>query len=125
MSVRFQADADLNHNIVTATRQREPGIDFLSSADLNLEGVPDREVLEHAAAQGRILITHDRRTMPRHFQARLEAGKSSPGILIVPQNAPLKSVVDAIVLIWAASDPDDWRNQIHHLPSLARHVFRP
>jgi hypothetical protein len=115
---------DLNQSIVTATYQREPGIDFLSAADLGLEGLPDSEVLEQATRDGRILITHDRRTMPVHFRARLESGETSAGILIVAQSASIASVVDAIVLIWAASEAAEWQNQIHHLPSLARHVFQ-
>ena len=80
LSVRFQADADLNQTIATATREREPSIDFLSAADLRLEGLPDSEVLAQAARNERILITHDRRTMPVHFRARLETGEVSPGV---------------------------------------------
>jgi hypothetical protein len=51
------------------------------------------------------------------------AGKSSPGVLIVSQGVPLASAVDSIILIWAASQAEELRNQIHHLPSLARHIF--
>jgi hypothetical protein len=109
---QFQADGDLNQIIVTATRQREPSIDFRSAADVGLEGVPDSEVLEQPARDGRILISHDRRTMPVHFRARLKSGKPSPGVLIVPQHAAFGPVVDAIVLIWATSEPDEWQNQV-------------
>jgi hypothetical protein len=123
LSIRFQADADLKEAIVRAIRQREPAIDFASAMDSHLEGVGDPEVLERAACEGRILVTHDRRTMPEHFRARLEAGKSSPGVLIVSQGAPLRPVVEALVLIWSASDPAEWRDQLHHLPSLSRHIF--
>jgi hypothetical protein len=61
--------------------------------------------------------------MLAHFRARLEAAKSSPGLFVVSQGVPLQSVVNAIVLTWAASQPSDWRDQVHHLPSLSRHVF--
>jgi predicted nuclease of predicted toxin-antitoxin system len=124
LKIRFQADADLNHSIVSATRQREPAIDFLSAADAGLEGIGDAEVLNLAARQGRILISHDRRTMPLHFRNLIEAGQKSPGLFIVSQRALIRPVVEAIVLIWAASTADDWTDQIYHLPSLARHLFR-
>jgi hypothetical protein len=123
LSLRFQADADLKHAIVQAGRQREPGIDFASAAESNLEGVGDAELLERAAQEGRILVSHDRRTMLTYFRARLEAGKSSPGLFVVSQGAPLRPVVSVIVLIWAASELSEWRDQVHHLPSLTRHVF--
>ena len=123
MSLRFQADADLKYAIVRAVRQREPGIDFAAATESGLEGVSDPEVLERAAEEGRILVSHDRRTMLSHFRARLEAGKSSPGLFVVSQGAALAPVASAIVLAWSASEPSEWQNQVHHLPSLARHVF--
>jgi hypothetical protein len=44
MSVRFQADADLNHIIVEATLRREPSIDFQTVHVAGLVGVPDPNV---------------------------------------------------------------------------------
>jgi hypothetical protein len=123
LSLRFQADADLKYSIVKAVRQRERGIDFASAVDSGLAGVSDPEILEQAEQEGRILVSHDRRTMLAHFRARLEREKSSPGLFVVSQVAPLQAVVYAIVLTWAASEPSEWRNQVHHLPSLTRHVF--
>jgi hypothetical protein len=32
-----------------------------------LRGVPDDQVLAEAAREGRILLSHDHRTIPRHF----------------------------------------------------------
>ena len=57
--IRFMADADLNDAIVGGCRRREPAIDFMSANDANLEGVPDPEVLALAAAENRILVSHD------------------------------------------------------------------
>lgn len=44
MSVRFQADADLNHIIVQATLRREPSMDFQTAQGAGVAGVPDPEV---------------------------------------------------------------------------------
>ena len=121
--IRFQADADLRHRIVLAVRKREAAIDFASAADSALNGLPDPEVLALAAQQGRILITHDRRTMLDHFRARLHRGESSPGVFVVSQFTPLGPVVDVLVTVWAASYPAEWQDQIRHLPSLSRHLF--
>jgi hypothetical protein len=122
--IRYQADADLHYRIVVAVRRREPVIEFASAADSELKGVSDPEVLDIAASQGRILITHDRQTMLGHFRRRLEDGKSSPGVFLVSQFAPLGPVVEALVMVWAASEAVEWRNKVHHLPSMSRHVFR-
>jgi hypothetical protein len=116
--IRFQADADFNQAIVVAVKRRAPAIDFASALDSELEGVADPDVLEIAASQERILITHDRQTMLEHFRRRLEDGKSSPGVFLVSQFAPLGPVVDVLEMVWAASDAVEWWNQVHHLPSM-------
>jgi len=67
VTIRYQADADLNQAIVTGVLRREPTIDFQTAFVAGLEGVKDPEVLAIAARQGRILVSHDRRTMPLEF----------------------------------------------------------
>ena len=115
MKVRYQADADLDFRIVRATRRREPMIDFQSAdearADAGLKGVQDPAVLATAADEGRILLTHDRRTMPHHF-AEFILARTSPGVLVLSQGAALGVAVDWLVLIWTASEAEEWENRI-------------
>jgi hypothetical protein len=74
-SLRFQADNDLRFAIVRAVRRQEPAIDFASAQEAGLDGLADPELFERIAAEGRILVSHDRRTMLNHFRNRLAAGK--------------------------------------------------
>jgi predicted nuclease of predicted toxin-antitoxin system len=60
VSIRLQADADLNFDIVKAVRQQEAAIDFASAADSQLRGIKDPELLERAAVANRVLVSHDR-----------------------------------------------------------------
>lgn len=85
MRVRFQADADLNQIILLATIRREPAIDFQTAMTAGLPGVADSKVLARAATDARVLVTHDRKTMPRHFSEFI-ARKTSPGLLVIPQS---------------------------------------
>lgn len=91
-------------------------MDFLPARVANLEGVSDPEVLALAAEQDRILVTHDFQTMPRHFADFLQTEGSSPGVFLVKQRAPLADVIEALVLAWAASDADDWKDRILEIP---------
>jgi hypothetical protein len=61
--------------------------------------------------------------MLNHFRDRLAAGKSTPGLLIVPQKASVQVVVESILILWSVSEPGELREQAYHLPSLMRHVF--
>ncbi|NUQ64239.1 MAG: DUF5615 family PIN-like protein [Pirellulales bacterium] len=115
MKVRFQADADLNEIIVNATVRREPGIDFQTAHAAGLRGMIDHDVLAKAARSGRLLVTHDRKTMPTHFSAFI-ATETSAGVLVIPQKLPIAQAVEELILIWAASEAEEWINRIHSLP---------
>lgn len=113
--VRFQADADLNRRILLAVTRLEPAIDFQSAHAVGLEGLADGDVLALAAAAGRILVTHDRRTMPHHF-AEFIADRQCPGVLIVPQRLPVAEAAAELVLIWSSTDAEEWIGRICGLP---------
>jgi hypothetical protein len=106
---------------VTGVQRREPALDFLTANDGGIEDRGDPDVLESAARQGRILVSHDTSSMPVHFFDRLRSGRSSPGVFLVRQRASVAQVVESILLVWSASAPGDWAGYIHYLPSLARH----
>jgi hypothetical protein len=80
-----------------------------------LRRLKDPEVLATAAREGRILVSHDCRTMPRHFANFIAAG-TSPGVLLVPQHLPMSVAVEEIVLIWSAADAEEFINRICFLP---------
>ena len=91
-------------------------MDFVSAGDAGVRGLPDPEVLAVAAAQNRILVTHDIRTMPQHFARFLMQTGFCPGVFLVSQNEPIGEVVDDLVLVWAASDQAEWVNRILRIP---------
>lgn len=98
-------------------------MDFVSAQGVGLDGISDPVLLDRAAAGGRVLLSHDRRTMIDHFRDHLTAGKSSPGLLIVSQGAAIGDVVEAVLYVWALSDPAELRDQAYYLPSISRHFF--
>jgi len=112
---RFLADADLNRAILTGVKRREPSLDFQSAQAAALEGIEDPELLALAASEGRILVSYDFGTMPRHFREFVSA-HHSPGVFLISQDVPIGAAVEAIVLVWAASDASEWENQLTYLP---------
>ena len=115
MRIRYQADADLNQKIVTATIRLEPSVDFRTGNAASLSGKDDLEVLEIAAQEGRILVTHDKSTMPDNF-AQFVAAHDSPGVFIVPPGLRLAGVAEELILICEASESDEWVNRITYIP---------
>lgn len=115
MNIRYQADADLSQAIVTGVLRRQPSIDFQTAFAANLEGLKDQEVLAVTAKLGRILVTHDRRTMPSEF-AEFIVSNESAGVLIVSRRLPIETIIEELVLIWSASSSEEWVNRIAKLP---------
>ena len=115
MKVLFQADADLNNIILLAAIRRQPSVDFQSALAADLTGVNDLEVLARAAKDGRVLVTHDQKTMPRHF-AEFITRQTSPGMIIVPQSLSVTAAADDLILIWTITEAEEWVNRICFLP---------
>lgn len=115
MQIKFQADNDLKRAIVSGVKRRQPAIDFQTAQDAYLDGMPDDEVLALAASEGRILVSHDRRTMPVHF-AHFITLQESAGVLLIEQRLNLGDAIDELLLIWEASEAEDWHNRIEFLP---------
>jgi hypothetical protein len=115
MKVRFQADANFNQILLKATLRYEPSIDFRTANDAGLASLSDKQVLAIAANEGRVLVTHDRKTMPTHF-ADFITSNISAGVIIVPQKIAINAAVEDLVLIWAATESEEWVNRIQTLP---------
>jgi Domain of unknown function (DUF5615) len=115
MPIRFQADADLNQVIVSAVIRRVPAIDFRTATSAGLAGLKDDDVLAVAARDGRVLVTHDQATMPRHF-AEFVRSQHSPGVIVVPQHLSLREAADDLILIWTATQANEWIGRIAFLP---------
>jgi hypothetical protein len=113
---RFQADNDLRSSIRTGVLRHEPSIDFQSALAIGLDGISDPEVLRLAMVQNRILISHDENSMPGHFTDFLKGGNRSPGVLLVPQGAPVGRVIESILLVWIASEAAEWVDRVVWLP---------
>ena len=115
MSIRYQADADLNQAIVTGVVGRESVIDFQTPSAAGLQGLSALEVLALAAQKGRILVTHDRRTMPSEF-AKFMVSNQSAGVLSVSRKLAIETVIEELILIWSASSTEEWIARIAKLP---------
>jgi uncharacterized protein DUF5615 len=115
MKICFQADADLREVIIKALLRQEPTIDITSAHEASLAGLGDDKVLALAADKGRVLVTHDRKTMPYHFAVFISE-RMSPGIIVIPQDLSVTAAVEDLLLIWAASDASEWLNRICYLP---------
>jgi predicted nuclease of predicted toxin-antitoxin system len=115
VKIKFLADASLSESIVSGVIRAESSIDFLDANSAALESLSDDEVLAIAARENRILVNHDLKTMPWHFGIFLSSSQS-PGVLLLSQKTSVADAIDALLLVWLASEPEEWVNRICRLP---------
>jgi hypothetical protein len=115
MTIRFQADADFNQVILLAAIRREPSLDFQTASVGGVLGLADPQVLAKAAMDARVLVTHDQRTMIRHFKEFI-VQQTSAGLIVVRQSLPIRAVVDDLLLINAVTEAEEWINRLAFLP---------
>jgi hypothetical protein len=96
--------------------RREPALEFIRAREVGLSDKTDSEVLAFAADNGFLLISHDVNTMPAQAYARVAVGESMRGLFMVRQAQPIASVIESLVLIWSASEAEEWQNQVRFLP---------
>lgn len=114
--MRFVADENIRGGILSGLVHRYPNLDIVRVQDVGLAAVPDKTILAWAAEAGRILLTHDRRTMGPPAWARVEEGKPMPGVVMIPDRMPLGQALEDLSTIIECSTPEDWRNCVAWLP---------
>ncbi|MEQ1507565.1 MAG: hypothetical protein ABMB14_35370 [Myxococcota bacterium] len=108
--LRLLADENLDANIVRGMRRRLPELDIVRVQDAGLTGA----VL--AAADGRVLVTHDVQTITRYARERVEAGLPMPGVVEVMAAADIGTVINDLVILLACCTAEDLDGNVRYLP---------
>ncbi len=114
--LRLLADENFNSDIVRALLLRQPDLDIVRVQDVGLAGVDDPDVLNWAAINDRIILTHDRATLPDYAYERLAAGEKMPGVFILNDRFPVGDATREILLIIAICEQPVWRDRVVYLP---------
>ncbi len=110
------ADENLNNDIVRGLLRSRPQSNIVRIQDAGLSGADDRSVLEWAAREGRVLLTHDVTTITRYAFERVKAGLRMPGVFEVSRSVPIGQAIEDILLLAEYSRPNEWEGRIIYLP---------
>lgn len=112
---KFLADEDFNNRIARGVRRRSETIDLVRVHEVGLLGEPDPVVLEWAANERRVVLTHDAATMIGFAYDRIRDQLVFPGMIVISQYAPIGRAIDDIEKI-AYSDSFQLADQVLYLP---------
>lgn len=114
--LRLLADENFNNDIVRGLLRRKPDLDIVRVQDVGLSAADDPTILEWAATEGRVLLTHDVSTMTRYVYERIDAGHPIPGVFEVSRAIPMGTAIEDILLLTEYGLEGEWEGQIRYLP---------
>jgi predicted nuclease of predicted toxin-antitoxin system len=114
--IKLASDENVVVDVVRGLLRRVPALDIVRIQDAGLAGAPDPEILAWTADENRILLTHDRDTMPNFVYDRLIAGEPMLGVFLVSNRMPKGQAVNE--LFWAVHSlsAEDCKDQVKYFP---------
>jgi hypothetical protein len=114
--LRLAADENFNNDILRGLVRREPTLDIVRVQDVGLSGADDLAVLQWAAGEQRVLLTHDVTTITRYAYQLLNEGRPMSGVFEVSRAIPVNRAIDDILLLAECSREGEWNGQLRYLP---------
>jgi predicted nuclease of predicted toxin-antitoxin system len=114
--LKLVSDENFNADILRGLFRRRPDLDVVRVQDVGLSATPDPDVLAWAAVEGRILLTHDRDTMPNFAYDRVRAGQPLPGVFLVNDLMPVGQAIDEILLAVECLTPEECKDLVRFFP---------
>ena len=113
---RLLFDEDFNSRIARGLHRLLPDVDIETVVGAGLSGASDAEVLAWAAAHDRLLLSHDRATIPRHAYDRVRRGAAMAGVIIVNKRSSVGNAVSELALVLACCGPHELVGRVLHVP---------
>ena|SRR5437660_63072 len=109
-------DENFNNDVVRGLLRRNPSLDAARIQDAGLRSQDDEAVLAWAAAEGRLLASHDVSTLTAYAYARVSAGQPMPGLIEAGPRVSIAGAIEDLLLIAECSEPGEWQGQVIYLP---------
>ncbi len=109
--IRLLADENFNNDIVSGLLRLQPDIDIERVQDVGLRQARDEAVLEWAASQGRVILTHDANTLIGLAYGRIKAGLPMAGVLAVRESLREGEAIDELLVFCLCSRENEWAGQ--------------
>jgi hypothetical protein len=114
--LRLIGDQNFSGRILRGIGLRIPDLDLVRALDVGLAIAPDSVLLQWAAVNDRILLTHDENTIPGFAYDRVRAGLGMPGVFLVDSHIAIGKAIDRLVVVIECSSPEEWKDRVEYFP---------
>ncbi len=106
--IQFYLDEHVPRAVTEGLRRR--GVDVLTAREAGMLQAKDEQHLAFALSEGRVIVTQDADFLRLHA-----AGRPHAGIVYVPQQTAVGTIVRGLMLIYDILSPEDMANHVEFL----------
>ena len=117
-TIRYLLDENMPHGVRDQLLYHDPDIQVLCIGYGNSPpiGTPDPIILDWIEQNNYILVSRNRKTMPKHLKNHLDKGKHVPGIILLRHRIPMGQLIEDLLLIQETCYFKDYQDHIEYLP---------
>jgi hypothetical protein len=118
MTIKYLLDEHISPIYRTQLVRSNPEliVRIIGDPDVPGKGTLDPEILIWCEANQFILVTNNRKSMPKHLAYHLLQGNHVPGILVINFEQSMGQIIEELITIAGASFDDEYQDRIEYLP---------
>jgi predicted nuclease of predicted toxin-antitoxin system len=114
--LKLVSDENFDGDILRGLFRRRRDLALVRVQDVGLSATPDPAILAWAAVENRIVLTHDRDTMPHFAYERVRAGLPMPGVFLVNDQMPMGQAIDELLLAVECLTEEECKDFVRFFP---------
>lgn len=114
--LRLATDENFTASILSGLSRQAPHLDIVRIQDFGLASASDPQILQWAARERRVVVSHDRKTMPPFAYEMIRNNTLMYGVVIASARMPTAAAIDEILLLALCSDEAELVGRVIQLP---------
>jgi hypothetical protein len=114
--IKILADQNFNGDILRGLKNRIPDLDCVATHEIGIGKFTDDKLLDWAADENRIILTHDAKTFPNFAYDKMAKGEKMCGVIVVPAQMAIGQAIDDLELIIFGRFEHEWENNVTRIP---------
>ncbi len=114
--LRILIDENLDQRILRGLRRQILRLDYVIAQETELASATDQVLLEWAAVNQRVVVTHDFNTVTKYAYDRVRAGEAMPGVIVIPEDLAIGIAIEELAALIECCEAEEMSDQIKYLP---------
>jgi Domain of unknown function (DUF5615) len=114
--LKLLIDENFDQRILRGLLLHVPGLLYTVVQETGLARAQDAALVQWAAENQQVLVTHDRKTMLKAAHKRMRSGHRTAGVIIVKKELPLIRAIEDLALLLECCTEKDLENQVVFIP---------